>query len=132
VPGAAAIQAEIGAQISHLVGLYVINGVGTFFNTEGGALSFEAALVLDFTLKNVFSFGLGPDAGLILPGYCYGGRLRLAAYPAQRRGEDGIRRRAFTIGVDLRILSVTIEFMFDQSETFAAVIPTLFIGYTAF
>lgn len=142
--GIAGVQGQIGAQITHLVGVYWVPGFDIIFGRAGG-VNFSSAVLVDFTFIDMISVGIGPDVGAfaaigtsaIASGVNYGGRLHFAVHPVFGRGDDGVRRKAFSIGIESRFLGgpvVTARPLAgtgDATVTGFIVQPMATIGYTA-
>jgi hypothetical protein len=150
--GVTGVQGEIGGQINDLVGIVFIPGLGIVFGKQGGLYASAAALV-DFTIDDLISLGVGPEATAFLAvgangdgsggsasgGGLVGGRLHFAVHPALGYGQNGIRRKALSIGVDLRFLrgpAAAVEFGENGGGTGSVnafiFSPMASIGYTAF
>jgi len=140
--GVAGVQGQIGAQINHLVGVYWVPSFDIIFGKAGG-VNFAGAVLVDFTIEDIVSLGVGPDvgafvaigSGAVATGVNYGGRFHFAVHPVFGRGENGIRRKAFSIGLDARFLGgpVAAVTTTDSSATVTGFIfqPMATIGYTA-
>ncbi len=140
--GIAGVQGQIGAQITHLVGVYWVPGFDIIFGKAGG-VNFSSAVMVDFTFLDMISVGVGPDVGAfaaigtnaIATGVNYGGRLHFAVHPVFGRGDDGVRRKAFSIGVESRFLGGPVAAATDTDSTATVtgiiVQPMATIGYTA-
>ncbi|NUO48792.1 MAG: hypothetical protein HOV80_08050 [Polyangiaceae bacterium] len=142
--GIAGVQGQIGAQITHLVGVYWVPGFDIIFGKAGG-VNFSSAVLVDFTFIDMISVGIGPDVGAfaaigtgaIASGANYGGRLHFAVHPVFGRGDDGVRRKAFSIGIESRFLGgpvVTAKPLVGEADatvTGFIVQPMATIGYTA-
>ncbi len=149
--GIAGVSAQLGAQITHLVGVYAVPQLDVVFGELGG-VNVGGAVIVDFTFADIFTVGAGPDVSLFAAigadatgasaagGEMYGGRLHLGVYPYVGRGEDGIRRKAFAIGLDVRALggaigSATVNTAAGSASAAATnfiLIPMLSLGYQAF
>ncbi len=149
--GLAGLQGQTGVQINHLVGVYVVPGFDVIFGDVGG-VGLTAALMVDFTINHLFTVGVGPDVGVFgaigvdsaatqgaaIGGLNYGARLHTAIHPVVGRSNE--RRRAFSIGLDMRFLggpsgqAVTSGGGTSASASADGFIfsPYLTIGYTAF
>ncbi len=148
--GIAGVNGQLGVQINNLVGLYAVPNFDVVFGEVGG-VNLAAALMVDFTfLDDLLTVGAGLDAGVFAAigvsetssaaagGALYGGRLHFGINPLVGRGDDGIRRKALTIGVDVRLLggaagsgSVSTTTAEASATTFV-LSPSLSVGYTAF
>lgn len=147
--GLAGVQAQLGVQINHLVGVYAVPQIDVVFGEVGG-LHFAAAAVVDFTIIDEISVGVGPEIGVFAGiggnengvaaagGELYGARLHLGFQPAWGRGEDDIRRKAFSIGLDVRFLAGAAGIARVDNTSASAdasrfvLSPMLSIGYQAF
>jgi hypothetical protein len=157
--GTLGVHGDIGVQFNDLVGLYWVPGLNAVLGQLYGVLAASAILV-DFTFDDTFTIGLGPDLNLIaagsigevedrgtafvsgLGGLQGGGRLRLAVHPGAAFGEDKIRRKAFTLGADVRFLGgsvvgsvqgvATDEILLDFDSASFSIHPQFFLGYSAF
>ena len=147
--GLAGVQAQLGVQINHLIGLYAIPQFDVVFGEVGG-VHLAAALVVDFSIIDEISIGVGPEVGVFgaigidstsatsAGGAMYGARLRAGFQPVWGFGEDGIRRKALTIGLDVRMLAGEAGFARVSTTTAEAAAsqfvfsPMLSIGYQAF
>lgn len=144
--GVAGVQGQIGAQINHLVGVYFVPSFDIIFGKAGG-VNVAGAILVDFTLIDMISIGVGPDVGAfaaigteaLASGANYGGRLHFAVHPVFGRGENGIRRKAFSIGLESRFLGGPVAAIVagpggtttTATTTGFIVQPMLTIGYTA-
>ena len=151
--GLAGIQGQLGVQINNSFGVYLVPSFHVLFGSMGG-IQVGAAAVFDYTfLDDLLTVGAGPDvASLVafgLPtnggigisaagGGLYGARLHFAVNPVVGIGDNGIRRKALSIGVDLRLYGGGAGFVSDSTNGVSAkvadfvVTPSLSIGYTAF
>jgi hypothetical protein len=157
--GTLGVHGDIGVQFNDLVGLYWVPGVNAVLGQLYGVLVASAILV-DFTFEDTFTLGLGPDLNLIaagtigetedragafvsaLAGLQGGGRLRLAVHPGTAFGEDKIRRKAFTLGADVRFLGGAVvggvsgatgeQLLLDFESANFSIHPQFFLGYSAF
>jgi hypothetical protein len=114
--GAIGPSGHLGVQINDLVGVYAVPGFDLMFGKGFGADVYLSVLV-DFTFADRFTVGVGPDVGdfgiislspdlaAAIGGGGFGGRIHLAAYPYVGRSDTSARRRAFSIGLDTRILA---------------------------
>ncbi|MCA9621519.1 MAG: hypothetical protein KC731_21000 [Myxococcales bacterium] len=148
--GLAGVNGELGVQITNLVGLYAKPQLDIVFGKVGG-VAIGSALLVDFTFADVFTVGVGPDVGVFAAigvdntqgtaagGLMYGGRVHLAAYPVVVDGDDGVRRKAFAIGLDVRLLggavgtaTASTNGSASASVTDFVAVPMLSLGYQAF
>lgn len=104
--GMAGLDLRFGAQINHLLGVYA----QPFFMVGGGSRGgitgvtgfAGGSVVVDATFMDRFFVGLGgggavlnnPAAGFV--------HVRAGVYPAVGRGVNGVRRKGFMVGLDLR------------------------------
>jgi hypothetical protein len=147
--GLAGVQGQLGVQINHLVGVYAVPQLDIVFGEVGG-VHLAAAAVVDFSIIDEVSIGVGPEIGVFgavgasdgaataAGGAMYGGRLHFGFQPVWGRGEDGIRRKALSIGLDIRFLAGEAGFARASATTAEAAVaqfvlsPMLSIGYQAF
>lgn len=151
--GLAGIQGQLGVQINNSFGVYVVPSFHVLFGQMGG-IQLGAAAIFDYTfLDDLLTVGAGPDVAALvafgLPtnggigvsaagGSLYGARLHFAVNPVVGIGDNGIRRKALTIGVDLRLYGGGAGFVSDSTNGVTAKVadfiatPSLSIGYTAF
>jgi hypothetical protein len=147
--GLAGVKGQIGVQINHLVGLYAVPHFDVVFGNVGG-VHLAAALVVDFSIIDEVTIGAGPELATFAAigadetsisaagGAMYGGRLHLGFQPAWGFGENGIRRKALSIGVDARFLAGDVGAAAVSTTTAEAGVtdfvfsPMLTIGYQAF
>jgi hypothetical protein len=140
--GAVGVQGQVGAQINHLVGVYWVPSLDILVGPAGG-VNVASAVLVDFTIIDMISIGVGPDVGAfaaigtnkLASGANYGARLHFAVHPVFGRGDDGIRRKAFSIGLESRFLGgpVVTASTTDADATLTGFIvqPMLTVGYTA-
>jgi hypothetical protein len=142
-PAAVGLQAQLGVQLDHEWAV-----VPTLDLVAGplGGVNLGAALLVEGTWEDTLSFGLGPDLGFFLfggaqaaslgigGGRLYGGRVHFAWYPVLGWGEDGVRRKALSLGADLRLLGGAAAFGTSSTGAISkfAVAPMLSLGYQAF
>jgi hypothetical protein len=144
--GVVGLQTQLGAQINHGWGIYLVPSADFVVGPVQG-LNLSAAILVDWTWDDTLSVGLGPDAGVFAAlgstsnsisaagGILYGGRLHFAWYPVIGRGDDGIRRKALALGVDVRLLGGGAGFASSAgsaSATRFVASPLATIGYQAF
>jgi len=151
--GLAGIQGQLGVQINNSFGVYIVPSFHVLFGSMGG-IQVGAAAIFDYTfLDDLLTVGAGPDVAALaafgLPqdggigvaaagGSLYGARLHFAVNPVVGIGDNGIRRKALTIGVDLRLYGGGAGFVSDSTNGVSAKVadfvatPSLSIGYTAF
>lgn len=104
------VQGQVGVQFDDRVGLYAAPSFA-FVRGEARGIHLGGALMVDFTLNDVFTLGIGPDVaafaamsqGGLAGGALYGLRMRMATQPVIYIAADGVRRDAFTIGFDVRL-----------------------------
>lgn len=159
--GSIGIQGALGAQINNNWGVYAIPSFDIIVGKVGG-VGIGGGVMADYTFDGLpISVGAGVEAGLFAAigasncnsqgtscgtasaagGALYGGRLRFAYHPVIVRGENRIRRRALSIGLDLRLLTGAFGASSESNGTTVtaaasvnsfAVAPVVWIGYTAF
>lgn len=150
--GVAGIQGTLGAQINNMIGVYGVPNFDIVFGSVGGVnLSF--AVMVDFTFDDNLTVGAGPDVGVFAAiggsggsggsasaagGALYGARLHFSWNPVISRNASGPRRKALSIGADVRLLgggvgaaTVSADGSSASAGTFV-LSPQLTIGYTAF
>lgn len=136
--GGGAVVGQLGVQIDDRWALYALPSFDAFAGDGSFVSSAGSALMAELTVPGApLSIAAGPDAAALLTvsgesgglGYSLGGRLRLAVHPLLVRAETGPRRRALSVGVDLRVAEINLGGADNTSVTFT---PTAFIGYTAF
>jgi hypothetical protein len=151
------IQGQLGVQFNNNWGVYLIPGVDIIVGKYNG-LGAEIGALFDYTFDNVpISLGAGPEiGGFAAIGSCqfgtvgctvggagggfYGGRVRFMYHPILVRSDmNPRRRRAFSIGVDVRALYGA----FGAESTNAGLLtaaagygfglaPMVLLGYNAF
>jgi hypothetical protein len=155
--GGIGIQGQLGAQISNNWAVYAIPNFDVLFGKLGG-LGIGAGVLAEYTFNRLpISVGAGPEVGFFgviggsgcngqgacttvsdAGGAFYGARLHFGYHPLIYR--NGIRRRALTIGFDLRLMTGAFGGASATGNTITetvsvnsfAVSPVLSIGYTAF
>jgi hypothetical protein len=152
--GAIGVQGQLGGQISNNWAVYGIPTLDVLFGKLGG-LGVSAGVLAEYTFTGLpISVGAGPEAGLFVVvgaagasgsgtvsdagGAFYGARLHFGYHPVIYHA--GIRRKALTIGVDLRMLtgafgaeSISQTTVTETAKVNSfAVSPVVSIGYTAF
>lgn len=159
--GSIGVQGQLGVQINNQWGIYAIPSFDIIVGHVGG-VGIGGGVLAEFTFPGIpISVGAGPEAGLFAAigassgcgttgqtgsvcttstagGALYGARFRFAFHPVIVR--QGIRRKAFTIGADLRVLTGAFGATSENSTTVSsaasvnslALSPAVFIGYTAF
>lgn len=154
VPGAfsvglAGVQGQMGGQINNNWGVYAVPSLDIVFGAVGG-LNLGAAVMVDYTLDDSITFGVGPDVDAFVAfgggggsvsaagGALYGARLHFGWNPAVSHETNRARRKALTIGVDMRLMgggvggaTVTSSGSTGSASTFV-IMPMLTIGYNAF
>jgi hypothetical protein len=156
--GSIGVQGQLGVQINNNWGVYAMPQFDVIVGKLGG-VGVGAGVMGEYTFDQVpISLGLGPEFGLFAAigaskctnntgcqdfssagGATYGGRLRFAFHPVMVR--QGIRRKAFSIGLDVRFFTGA----FGATNTNAngtatataavdsfALAPQVWLGYTAF
>ncbi len=113
--GVAGVQGQMGVQINNMIGVYAVPAFDIVFGSVGG-VNLSAALIVDFTFFDMLTVGAGPDVGVFgaigtgdgalsgAGGSLYGARLHFSFQPFHSYGMNGIRRKAFSLGADLRLL----------------------------
>ena len=142
--GLGGVNGQIGVQINNLVGVYFVPTLDILFGSGSGVYLGSGVLV-DFTMvDDMITVGAGPDlavfaaigSGSASGGAMYGGRLHFGYNAIVGKGDDGIRRKALTIGADLRLMVgpfATASATTASASTSAfAMAPTAFIAYQAF
>lgn len=141
-------QGEIGVQINDLFGIAFQPGLGWIFGKQGGVYA-SAALLFDFTIDDLISIGGGPEALAFFAigaddtgisgsgGALTGGKLHFAVHPVLGYGQNGVRRKALSIGVDLRFFSGPAASVDSNGGSTAGLRDFIFapmasLGYTAF
>lgn len=134
-------------------GVYAVPRFDVVFGVLGG-VNLGAAIMVDYTLDDSLTFGVGPDLDLFgaigggggtvaaAGGALYGARLHFGWNPALSHETNRPRRKALTIGADMRLLGggagfVSISNTGSGTTGSAAggtfvLLPMLTIGYTAF
>lgn len=109
------LAGHLGAQINHNWGVYAVPSFDIAF-VNGTGVNLGAAVLADYTLNDMFSFGAGPDVGVFATigggsgtvsgasGALYGGRLHFAWYPVVDHADNRPRRKGLAVGLDLRLL----------------------------
>ena len=146
--GVAGVQGQLGAQINNNWGVYAVPSFDIVFGSVGG-VNLGFAVMVDYTLDDSLTFGVGPDTDAFLAigggggsvsavgGALYGARLHFGWNPALSH-EGGVRRKALTIGVDVRLLGGAAAFATVTSSSSSGgggtfvLAPMLTIGYNAF
>jgi hypothetical protein len=151
--GAIGPRGELGVQINNFIGVYFVPGFDILFGPAGGLNLFAAALV-DFTiLDDRLTLGVGPDVGAFVAfgasgtsaaaaaGADKGARLHVGWNALITKSEHGARRKALTVGLDLRGLvgpeasaTANVNGMSTSSGSSNGFVfsPMLSVGYTAF
>jgi hypothetical protein len=160
--GGIGLVSQLGVQINNNWGVYAIPNFDILAGKLAG-LSVGAGVLFDYTFDNIpISVGGGPEVGAFVAfggsgcsnqgdgtacttisdagGAFYGARLHFAYYPVIVRYRGLPRRRALSIGFDLRLLegafgSASSNAMTATASATAngfAASPMLSIGYTAF
>ncbi len=152
--GVAGIQGQLGAQINNNFAVYAVPNFDIVFGALGGVnLSF--AVMVDYTLDDNITFGIGPDVGLFAAlggsavgtsgttvsaaaGALYGARLHFSWNPVISHSASGPKRKALAIGADVRLLGGGAGFASSDGTSATASVgsfvlsPQLTIGYQAF
>lgn len=148
--GVAGVQGQMGAQINNLVGVYAVPSFDVVFGEVGG-VNLGFAIMVDFTLlDDAITVGGGPDVDAFAAfgggngtvkasgGALYGARLHFGWHPALSHDEFRARRKALTIGADVRLLGGGAGFASASESSASAgggtfvLAPMLTIGYSAF
>lgn len=150
--GIAGVQGQIGAQINNLVGVYAVPSFDIVFGKVGG-VNLSSAILVDFTFNDLLTVGVGPDLGVFAAigvdkggtgataagGSLYGARLHFSVNPVVGRpDENPVRRKALSIGVDLRLMAGGAGYAKASQDTTTVSAtnfvfsPMLTIGYQAF
>lgn len=148
--GAIGLQAPLGVQINNLIGVYALPNFDVIFG-EAGGVQLGAAFIVDFTFDDQITVGVGPDLSLLaafggdsgslsgVGGALYGARLRFGWSPALSQDPVSARRKALTIGADLRLLggaagkaTVNADGSGSASASTFALSPMATISYSAF
>jgi len=107
-----ALDAQLGVQINNAVGIYVEPNLGAIVGNAAG-LSLGVGLLADYTglAGDAITLGGGVETKLAVAfgdtsggGAFYGGVVHFAWNAVVGHGEDGVRRRALVIGVDVHLL----------------------------
>jgi hypothetical protein len=151
--GVVGVQGQLGGQINNNWGVYAVPSFDVVFGAVGG-VNLGFAVVVDYTLDDSLTFGVGPDLDLFgaigggggtvaaAGGALYGARLHFGWNPALSHETNRARRKALTIGADLRLLGGGAGFASVTNNgsgttgsaaggTFV-LLPMLTIGYNAF
>ncbi len=147
--GVVGVQGQMGAQINNEFGVYAVPSFDVVFGAVGG-VNLGFAIMVDYTLDDSLTFGVGPDVDAFAAfgggggtvtaagGALYGARLHFGWNPALSHETNRARRKALTIGVDVRLLGGGAGFASGSSSTSSAgggtfvLAPMLTIGYNAF
>ena len=147
--GLAGIQSQLGVQINNNFGVYAVPNLDIVFGSVGG-INLAAAIMCDYTLNDSLTFGAGPDVGVFAAfgggsgsisaagGALYGARLHFAWNPIVDRSATSVRRRALSVGADIRLLGGGAGVASSNGESSSAsastfvVAPMITVGYTAF
>jgi hypothetical protein len=147
--GVAGIQGQLGAQINNNFGVYAVPNLDIVFGALGG-VNLAFAVIVDYTLDDNLTFGIGPDFGLFgalgsgggsvaaAGGALYGARLHFSWNPVVSHDATRPRRKALAIGVDVRMLGGGAGFVSTDGASGTASVgsfvlaPQLTIGYQAF
>lgn len=152
--GVAGIQGQMGAQINNMIGVYAVPSFDIVFGAVGG-VNLGFAIMVDFTLlDDAITVGGGPDVDAFAAfgnssstvsaagGALYGARLHFGWNPLVSHDDFKPRRKALTIGADVRLLGGGAGFASASTSpagttgsagggTFV-LSPMLTVGYTAF
>jgi len=102
--GAVGFYGRFGAQIGNVVSIYDAPGVNFVAAPRFGSnILLKEAIMIDFTIHDRFTVGVGPSTGLWLGSAGVegqlGGTVHLAAYPWLAARDTG--RRGFAVSLDL-------------------------------
>jgi hypothetical protein len=147
--GIAGVQSQLGVQINNNFAVYAVPNLDIVFGSVGG-INLAAAIMCDYTLNDSLTFGAGPDVGVFAAiggssgsvsgaaGALYGARLHFAWNPIVDRETGSVRRRALSVGADVRLLgggagggTTDGETTSGSASTFV-IAPMITVGYTAF
>ena len=147
--GVIGVQGQLGAQINNNWGVYAVPSFDVVFGKVGG-VNLGFAVMVDYTLDDSLTFGAGVDTDAFAAfgggsgsvtaagGTLYGARLHFGWNPALSHDAFKPRRKALTIGVDVRMLGGGAGFASSSSSSASAgggtfvLAPMLTIGYNAF
>jgi hypothetical protein len=109
--GMGGLDGRLGVQINNLIGIYAqphlsFGGGKTAWGTGFLGTAGSSALV-DFTLFDHLTAGVGGGGALLQNVGAGELHFRLAGYPVVGRGENGIRRKGFMLGLDTRLYFIT-------------------------
>ena len=119
---------EIGVQVNDYVGLYWAPQADLLFGGNGFGGNLAMAAMVEISPVDHFSFGVGPDVGVfgligdggVAGGINYGGRASVELHPYVDSSRSGARK-AFSIGLDLRVLGGDVGFhrrwMSEQNDS---------------
>ena len=148
--GVAGVQGQMGAQINNMVGVYAVPSFDIVFGAVGG-VNLGFAVMVDFTLlDDAITVGAGPDVDAFAAfgggsgtvkaagGALYGARLHFGWNAVVSHDESRARRKALTIGADVRLLGGGAGFASSSGSAGSAgggtfvLSPMLTVGYNAF
>jgi hypothetical protein len=149
--GVAGVQGQLGAQINNEFGVYAVPSLDIVFGSVGG-VNLGFAVMVDYTLDDSLTFGVGPDLDAFAAfgggsgtasaagGALYGARLHFGWNPIISHNEVKARRKALTVGVDVRLLGGGAGFASASNSSGTAsasggtfvLSPMLTVGYNAF
>lgn len=147
--GVAGIQGQLGGQINNNFGVYAVPNFDIVFGAVGG-VNLAFAVIVDYTLDDNLTFGVGPDVGVFAGfgggggtvsaagGALYGARLHFSWNPVVSHNASKPRRKALAIGADLRLLGGGAGFASSNGSSASAgggtflLSPQVTIGYQAF
>jgi hypothetical protein len=125
--GIGGAQGHLGVQINDLIGVYAVPQVGIYGGEISGLVGIGglagASAVVDFTFLDQIFVGAGGGFAVLNNPIAGELHIRAGGYPAFGFGEDGIRRKGFSIAADLRVFFL---------QGFVLLSPTLSLGYEAF
>jgi hypothetical protein len=140
--GVIGVQGQLGAQITNQWAVYAVPTLDIAF-AHGTGLAVGFGAMADYTFSSIpLGVAAGPETGVFAAlggggaaaGALYGVRLRGAYYPILTRGENGIRRKALAVGLDLRLDGGGAAFAGAGGSIGSAYLisPVAFVGYQAF
>jgi hypothetical protein len=138
--GAIGVQGQLGVQINNNWAVYATPSFDVAFG-DGTGVSLGFGALADYTFNDIpIAVGAGPTAGTIVAfgngggvaGAFYGAKAHGAWYPIMARGENGIRRRALYVALDLSILGFSVSGVDTGGTGIFLISPTASVGYAAF
>ena len=127
--GMGGVDGRLGVQVMDLLGIYAqlhtslgaFGGDGNIFFGLTGTVA--ATLLADFTFIDQIFVGAGAGYGVLNNPHGPVIHLRAGGYPYVDFGEDGVRRKGFMVGVDMRVFI---------ADPYTAIYPMVQVGYEAF